>query len=48
MENWKLAEKQGIRELYRRIESWIGLEQPTMKKKLFVQKMAFYRNWQMK
>lgn len=33
MENWKLAEKQGIPELYRRIQSWISLEQPTMKEK---------------
>ncbi|WP_238808723.1 hypothetical protein [Emticicia aquatica] len=49
MENWKLSEKQGISELYRRIQSWITLEQPTMKeKKLFVQNTVFYQNWQMK
>jgi hypothetical protein len=33
IENWKLAEKQGVPELYRRIQSWIVLEQPTMKEK---------------
>ena len=33
IEDWKLAEKQGIPELYRRIQSWIVLEEPTMKEK---------------
>ena len=33
MENWKLAGKDGIPELYRRIQAWISLPEPTLKEK---------------
>lgn len=33
MDDWKLSGREGVPELYRRIQSWIPLQEPTMKEK---------------
>lgn len=36
LESWKFSERQGIPELYRRIQSWIFLNPPTFKEKMTI------------
>ena len=33
MDGWKLSGREGIPELYRRVQSWIPLQEPTLKEK---------------